>query len=40
MREIFFSLKKVEAAKTKIEDGTYGVCEDCGCDISQKKTIS
>jgi DnaK suppressor protein len=38
-RNILF-LKKVEAAKEKIENGTYGVCEDCGCDISQKRLLA
>jgi len=38
-RNLLF-LKKVEAAKSKIEDGTYGMCEDCGCDISQKRLIA
>lgn len=38
-RNLLF-LKKVEAAKSKIEDGTYGVCEDCGCDISQKRLLA
>lgn len=38
-RNILF-LKKVQAAKAKIEDGTYGICEDCGCDISQKRLLA
>lgn len=38
-RNILF-LKKVEQAKAKIEDGTYGICEDCGCDISQKRLLA
>lgn len=35
-RNVLF-LKKVEAAKQKILDGTYGECEDCGNDISQAR---
>ena len=38
-RNLLF-LKKVEAAKSKIEDGSYGICEDCGCDISQKRLLA
>ena len=30
-------LKKVEKVKQKILDGTFGVCEDCGSQISQKR---
>jgi DnaK suppressor protein len=33
-------LKKVEKAQQKILDGTFGVCEDCGEDISQKRLIA
>jgi DnaK suppressor protein len=33
-------LKKVEKAKQRILDGTFGVCEDCGMDISQKRLIA
>lgn len=38
-RNLLF-LKKVEAAKKKIEEGTYGVCEDCGAEISQKRLLA
>lgn len=38
-RNILF-LKKVEAAKAKILDGTYGTCDDCGDDISQKRLLA
>ena len=38
-RNLLF-LKKVEAAKAKILDGTYGCCEDCGDDISQKRLMA
>ena len=33
-------LKKVEKAKQRILNGTFGVCEDCGQDISQKRLIA
>ncbi|RRD71454.1 MULTISPECIES: RNA polymerase-binding protein DksA [unclassified Desulfovibrio] len=26
-------IRKIQAALTRIDDGTYGVCEDCGDDI-------
>ena len=38
-RNILF-LKKVNEAKQRILDGTYGVCEDCGVDISQKRLLA
>lgn len=38
-RNLLF-LKKVEAAKAKILDGSYGTCEDCGDDISQKRLLA
>ena len=38
-RNILF-LKKVEEAKQKILDGTYGECEDCGDNISQKRLLA
>lgn len=38
-RNLLF-LKKVEAAKSKIEDGSYGICEDCGATISQKRLLA
>ena len=38
-RNLLF-LKKVEAAKKKIEEGTDGICEDCGADISQKRLLA
>ncbi len=38
-RNILF-LKKVEQAKQKILDGSYGECEDCGDDISQKRLLA
>lgn len=33
-------LKKVEAAKAKLESGSYGECEDCGCNISEKRLMA
>jgi DnaK suppressor protein len=38
-RNILF-LKKVEEAKQKILDGSYGECEDCGDTISQKRLLA
>mgnify|MGYP001562602820 CR=1 FL=1 len=38
-RNILF-LKKVEAAKQKILSGDYGLCEDCGAEISQKRLLA
>ncbi len=38
-RNILF-LKKVEEAKQKILEGTYGECEDCGADIDQKRLLA
>jgi DnaK suppressor protein len=38
-RNILF-LKKVEEAKQKILDGTYGDCDDCGDTISQQRLIA
>tara|TARA_Y100000768_G_scaffold388908_1_gene388565 strand:+ start:2827 stop:3297 length:471 start_codon:yes stop_codon:yes gene_type:complete len=38
-RNVFF-LRKVAQAKQKILDGTYGLCEDCGCDINQKRLLA
>ena len=35
-RNLLF-LKKVESAKQKILDGTFGECEECGEQISQKR---
>ena len=30
-------LGKIEAALSRIEEGEYGVCEDCGGDIGEKR---
>jgi DnaK suppressor protein len=38
-RNVLF-LKKVEVAKQKLLEGTYGLCEDCGCEISQKRLLA
>lgn len=38
-RNILF-LKKVAEAKQKILDGTFGECEECGDDISQKRLLA
>lgn len=38
-RNILF-LKKVEEAKQKILEGTYGECEDCSDKISQKRLLA
>lgn len=30
-------IRKVQAALNRIEDGSYGICEECGDDISVKR---
>lgn len=30
-------LSKIEDALIRIEDGEYGICEECGCDINLKR---
>ena len=30
-------LTKMDAAKRKLNEGTYGVCEECGKDISEER---
>ena len=30
-------LDKIDQAIASIDDGTYGICEECGCDISLKR---
>ena len=30
-------LKKIEEALRKLEEGSYGVCEDCGTEISEER---
>lgn len=30
-------LSKIEEALIRIEDGEYGICEECGCDINVKR---
>lgn len=38
-RQSFF-LKKIEHGLKKIEDGTFGICEDCGADISHQRLMA
>lgn len=38
-RNVLF-MKKVEKAKEKILDGTYGTCEECSGEIEQKRLIA
>jgi DnaK suppressor protein len=38
-RNVLF-LKKVEQAKQRILEGTFGVCEDCGAEISQTRLMA
>lgn len=33
----FQEYKRIEQALKKIEDGTYGICIDCGGEISEKR---
>lgn len=30
-------LEKIEQSLEKIDDGTYGICEDCGCEITKER---
>jgi DnaK suppressor protein len=30
-------LNAIDDALERIEDGTYGICEECGCDINKKR---
>jgi DnaK suppressor protein len=30
-------LEKIERTLEKIESGTYGICEDCGCEIGEQR---
>jgi len=30
-------LNKIEEALQRIENGTYGICESCGCEIEEKR---
>ena len=30
-------IDKIDEALTKLKEGTYGVCEECGCDIPVKR---
>jgi len=31
------SLNRIDEALRKLEDGTYGICEDCGAEISEER---
>jgi len=31
------NLEKIEEALRKLEEGTYGICEDCGAEISEER---
>jgi DnaK suppressor protein len=35
-----FYMKKIDAALERVEDGSYGECEDCGADIGLKRLIA
>jgi len=35
--ETAFSIKVIQAALERIEDGTYGICERCGEDIGEAR---
>jgi DnaK suppressor protein len=30
-------IKKIDEALKRIEEGSYGICEECGCDIEEKR---
>jgi DnaK suppressor protein len=30
-------IAKIEKAMLRIEDGSFGICEECGCDISARR---
>ncbi len=38
-RQSFF-LKKVEMALDKIDRGTFGLCDECGCDIGESRLLA
>lgn len=38
-RELLY-LKKIDEALERIEDGTFGECEDCGCEIEHKRLLA
>lgn len=38
-RENFF-IKKIEASLTKIDNGTFGTCEECDCEISVSRLMA
>lgn len=38
-RDLFF-MKKIDQSLEKIENGTFGECEECGCDIGVKRLLA
>ncbi|MGD8243823.1 MAG: TraR/DksA C4-type zinc finger protein [Anaerolineae bacterium] len=36
-RRVEFALERVSLALTKLDDGTYGICEDCGGRIDRAR---
>lgn len=38
--KITFSIPRIKRALQKIEDGSYGICEDCGDQIPEKRLES
>lgn len=36
----FIYLKKVQEALVRMEEGTFGECQDCGCDIEAKRLMA
>lgn len=35
-----YLLKKIDAALARLEDGSYGVCQECGEDISPNRLLA
>jgi len=33
-------IKKIDEALTRIEKGTYGICDECGCEIEEKRLMA
>jgi hypothetical protein len=33
-------VKKVKQALKRIDEGSFGVCQDCGCDIGEKRLLA
>lgn len=38
-RDLFF-LKKIDQALEKIENNTFGMCDECGCEIGMKRLLA